>query len=205
MQINQKMNRVDCGRLGYLKTKHLHEARNKARQEDYNNNPKLCKNCNQKISFDKKQNEYCNQRCAGLARGKRPDASGIKICNHCQKQYKSYIPTAKFCSPKCHKDYEFNLIISEWKNGNKKGYRGKTMQISEWLRKYLLIKYENKCCKCGWNQLHPVTGKTPLEVNHIDGDASNCKESNLEIVCPNCHSLTPNFRALNKKSLRKRR
>jgi hypothetical protein len=24
----------------------------------------------------------------------------------------------------------------------------------------------------------------------------------LEILCPNCHSLTPNFRALNKKSSR---
>jgi len=204
MQINQKMSRADCGRLGYLKTKHLHEARRKARQKDYDNNPKLCKNCEQALPFEKKQNDYCSQRCAGLSRGKRPDASGIKICNQCQKQYKSYIPTAKYCSPKCHKDYEFNLIIEKWKNGIEKGYYGKTFLIAPWLRKYLFIKYENKCCKCSWNQLHPITEKVPLEVNHIDGDASNCKENNLELLCPNCHSLTPNFRALNKSSKRKR-
>jgi len=204
MQINQKMSRVDCGRLGYLKTKHLHEARNKARQKDYDNNPKLCKNCERVLSFDKKRNDYCSQRCAGLFRGKRPDASGIKVCDNCEKKYKSYIPTAKYCSPKCHKDYEFNLIIEKWKNGDKRGYKGKTMQVSPWLRKYLFIKYDGKCCKCNWNQINLTTGKIPLEVNHIDGNASNCKECNLELICPNCHSLTPNFRRLNKNSVRNR-
>ena len=31
---------------------------------------------------------------------------------------------------------------------------------------------------------------------HIDG---NNEESNLQLLCPNCHSLTPTFGALNKK------
>ena len=198
------MSRAECGRLGYLKTQKIHEQRYKIRKMEYDKNPKFCKNCTQKISFNKKQNNYCNQRCAGLSRGKNSKASGIKICNYCQEQYKSYITTSKYCSPKCHRNFEFNSIIKQWKNGNKKGYRGKTMQISEWLRKYLFIKYQNKCYKCGWGDIHPITGKPPLEVNHIDGDASNCKEENLELICPNCHSLTPNCRALNKKSLRER-
>lgn len=32
----------------------------------------------------------------------------------------------------------------------------------------------------------------PLELHHIDGDRFNNEISNLQILCPNCHSLTPN-------------
>ena len=60
----------------------------------------------------------------------------------------------------------------------------------------------NKCTLCGWGEKNPVTNSVPLEVNHIDGDAFNNSPDNLQIVCPNCHSLTPNFRALNKSATR---
>ena len=32
----------------------------------------------------------------------------------------------------------------------------------------------------------------PLELHHIDGNRFNNKIDNLQILCPNCHSLTPN-------------
>ena len=32
----------------------------------------------------------------------------------------------------------------------------------------------------------------PLELHHIDGNRFNNKINNLQILCPNCHSLTPN-------------
>lgn len=37
------------------------------------------------------------------------------------------------------------------------------------------------------------------ELDHIDGDRTNHILSNLRIICPNCHSQTPTFRAKNKK------
>lgn len=42
------------------------------------------------------------------------------------------------------------------------------------------------------------------EVDHIDGDAHNCRPTNLKILCPNCHSMTPAFRARNSGSKRSR-
>lgn len=60
------------------------------------------------------------------------------------------------------------------------------------------------CSKCGWDEKHPEDGLPLTEINHIDGDAENCSESNLEILCPNCHAMTSNFRRRNKKSKRDR-
>ena len=48
-----------------------------------------------------------------------------------------------------------------------------------------------------------MTGHVPLEIDHIDGDAENNIETNLRVLCPNCHSLTPHFRNLNKGKGRK--
>lgn len=77
--------------------------------------------------------------------------------------------------------------------------------LSQYVRRYLFEKYESKCCECGWSKVNPTTGKVPLEVEHIDGDWKNNKEENLKLLCPNCHSLTPTYRSLNKGKGRQNR
>ena len=50
---------------------------------------------------------------------------------------------------------------------------------------------EYKCSHCGiseWNG-KPLS----LQIHHIDGDHFNNELSNLEFICPNCHSQTDNF------------
>lgn len=37
----------------------------------------------------------------------------------------------------------------------------------------------------------------PLELHHIDGDHSNVSIDNFQLLCPNCHALTPNYRGRN--------
>ena len=55
---------------------------------------------------------------------------------------------------------------------------------------------EHKCENCNltkWNG-----EKIPLELHHIDGDRYNNVLSNIQILCPNCHSQTDNNSGKNK-------
>ena len=60
------------------------------------------------------------------------------------------------------------------------------------------LKY-NVCEQCGLSEWRGVN--LNCELHHKDGNASNHNFDNLEIVCPNCHSQTETFRALNKRNL----
>ena len=37
----------------------------------------------------------------------------------------------------------------------------------------------------------------PLELHHINGNKFDNRIENLQILCPNCHSFTDNYRAKN--------
>jgi 5-methylcytosine-specific restriction endonuclease McrA len=54
-----------------------------------------------------------------------------------------------------------------------------------------------RCSVCGlddnWNK-QPLT----LEFDHIDGDHKNNVPANIRVLCPNCHSQTPTYKAKNK-------
>lgn len=59
----------------------------------------------------------------------------------------------------------------------------------------------NNCCEvCGYNTPNPYTGKSILQIHHIDGNCLNNKEENLQLLCPNCHCLTENFGSRNKNA-----
>ena len=45
----------------------------------------------------------------------------------------------------------------------------------------------------------------PLELHHKNGINSDNSLTNLELLCPNCHALTDNYRAKNIKKLSARR
>ena len=55
----------------------------------------------------------------------------------------------------------------------------------------------DKCELCGWSEKLDGEEYTPCELHHIDGDRTNHKLSNLQLLCPNCHSLTTTHRARN--------
>lgn len=111
---------------------------------------------------------------------------------------------SKYCSTSCQMTKRYEEFISQWQAGLETGWSGRTRQISNHIRRYLLDTRGTECSICGWDVRHPTDGAVLTEINHIDGDAENNNENNLEILCPNCHSMTVNFRARNSNSSRQR-
>jgi hypothetical protein len=127
----------------------------------------------------------------------------LKNCLNCDVLFKHGRNTlGLYCSNKCQQELAYKKNIQAWKAGTKPGWVGKTKKLAVWLRKFILERDNFACVKCTWNKRHNLDGLPLVEVNHIDGNAENCKEENLETLCPCCHSETPNFRRRNSKSTR---
>ena len=125
-----------------------------------------------------------------------------RMCLHCGMKL---IKRQKlFCDNICQGEYYYREYIQRWKAGLENGTTGK-YQTSKRIRKYLLEKYDNKCSQCGWGKVNPFTQNIPLEVHHKDGNYLNNDEENLDLLCPNCHSLTSTYKNRNTKYGRKDR
>lgn len=61
--------------------------------------------------------------------------------------------------------------------------------------------YKHDGCEiCGWCQKPEGARYSPCELHHKDGNPHNHRLENLVLLCPNCHSLTNNYRARKKGS-----
>ena len=117
-------------------------------------------------------------------------------CLHCGVKLK---PTAKkYCSQKCQFEYQSNQTLKHWlKTGQ---VETKSHTLPQPVRRYLIEQAGHKCSECGWDKINPSLGYSPLHIDHIDGDYKNNHISNLKVLCPSCHSLTPTYGSLNKGS-----
>jgi rubredoxin len=114
----------------------------------------------------------------------------MKQCKNCGNE----IPNRnEFCNNVCQNEYQTNIKLQEWLKG-KNFLRGNGLTIPDWIRRYLLNETNHKCSECGWGEINPYTTKSPLEIDHIDGDAKNNLKENLRVLCPNCHSLKKTFK-----------
>jgi len=151
--------------------------------------------CARGFSTKNKRNEINEKVSAKLSKDGKPKIQETKNCKFCGN--KNNHRNALFCSPQCRSDFWYKTYIERWQNDLEDGLRSQKNRISNYIRRYLWEKYNNKCCKCGWDKPNLITKKPILEIHHIDGNDQNNKEENLELLCPNCHSLTDNYRALN--------
>ena len=122
----------------------------------------------------------------------------MAFCLLCKNELKNRWQQ-KYCSNKCQAEYQYRACISAWRTNSRKSMlKVATKNISRHLKRYLIETHGERCSQCGWDKRHPLTNRVPLEVDHIDGDADNNTQSNLRIICPNCHALTNSFRNLNR-------
>lgn len=176
-----KMSYSEAGRLGAI-------ASHKVWIKRYNDNPKYCLNCNEKIPYEKRHNEkFCDSSCAASYNNKRKQKKPLKICPNCKKE----IPKSrgyrnnKFCNTQCHIEYK-------WKKQKEKILETNGVGISSKILKKYLFEIRGHCCEIckrkTWNK-KPI----PLIMDHINGNSENDNLENLRLVCPNCDMQSPTW------------
>lgn len=175
---------------------------------------KKCKNCgiNDAIQYSKyTTGEFCSSKCArGYSTKEKRKEINEKVSKNLTgrktRNYVSLIKESKIRS-QIKKEYQnitfeerCKLINEKRKNTNNNKILNADYSTLKYerLRKRIILEQNNKCNKCGLNEW--LGENIIFELEHIDGDHSNNERTNLEALCPNCHSLTPTWRGRNKNT-----
>jgi hypothetical protein len=171
------------------------EKRLASLEEEYYKHPVLCKECDSILKYKKRHNKFCSQNCSATYNNKLRNKTRKETnCLFCGKVLERH--NYKYCSLQCQHDLSIQnkcILIED-----------NCLVSKSSLRSYLMRKYDSKCQKCGWGIPNPVSKTVCLDLHHKDGDASNNVLDNVEILCPNCHSLTNTYKNVdsNRKSSR---
>lgn len=154
---------------------------------------KYCLNCKKKLK-GRYQKKFCNSSCSAIYNNTARMKS--KYCLQCNSELLGRQKRNKYCNNQCQRDYEYEqkkkLILSD------KAHLLKSRDKDRIIKKVLIELHGNKCMRCGWKVINSHTDKIPIQLEHKDGHWYNCKLNNLELLCPNCHSLTKTFGGANR-------
>lgn len=89
----------------------------------------------------------------------------------------------------CNPAKPLNEVLVE--NSNYQSYKLAKRLLKEGLK-------EHKCEMCGRNKW--LENSIPLELHHKNGNNTDNRLENLQLLCPNCHTLTDNYRGKNIKN-----
>lgn len=170
----------------------------------------ICLNCNKNFqSLIKINRKFCSSSCSATYNNKirvRKIKKGKKFENKRNRYYKiknnhclncGNLVYNKFCNNICYNEYNKKTLFKKIEKNEKIKFNSEET-ARRWYKKFLVEKHGEKCMKCGWNEINPKSNYIPIQIEHKDGNSENNLLNNLELLCPNCHSLTPTFGILNK-------
>ncbi|PUA81583.1 HNH endonuclease signature motif containing protein [Nocardioides currus] len=99
-----------------------------------------------------------------------------------------------FCSNRCQRAMERAANVARWLETGE-GHPGSG--VGHYIRGHVLGEQHGLCAICGcpaeWNG-----SELRFVLDHVDGDSTNNARANLRLICPNCDSQLPTFKARNR-------
>jgi hypothetical protein len=187
-----KISRSEAGKLGNAKSKIVRLKNRLALELEYAKAPSLCMCCSVSLPYAKRSRKYCGRRCFGKE-NKRNMAE--RVATHVEAP--ALTGTCTFCKKDTENSKNGFCTICNTANIHRMCWRGtETAKTDRGRKKWLLLTRENCCAVC--RGLEWLGKKIPLELDHIDGNHKNNVESNLRLICPNCHAQTETYKNKNK-------
>lgn len=154
-------------------------------RKEYENNPKHCLYCKFIIPYKIRHNKFCSHSCCA----KYNNQQRFNLTEEQSKKYELKRQNKKLgIRP---------IRISKSKSWAEK-VGNKPFDSLKWdyKRQKILLEQDYKCAACGIKEWQGQ--QLSLEIDHKDGNNEHDTRENLHALCPNCHSLTKNFRGRNK-------
>lgn len=155
-----------------------------------------CKVCGVRLSWGR---FYCSHSCRASVTNKQRTIKRNPDWHHPQKQCPecdaTFYGPGIFCDMNCKRKHQDADTNSRFEQG--------LITERRTLRKLLTNKYGKCCSNCYISSWQGV--ELSLELDHIDGNASNNFPTNVRLLCPNCHSITSLWKGRNRGKGRKSR
>ena len=154
---------------------------------------KKCKKCGENFTPLKGLLNYCSLKCRNSRKWSDDDKK--KKSDSAKKSIK-----VKESNKRIHQNLDYKKISEKLKEKAKDKILSESFENLSFERLRKRVIYEqNECCnRCKRNKWFGE--KLTLELEHKDGNHGNNERDNLEVLCPNCHSLTKTWRGRNKKT-----
>lgn len=111
------------------------------------------------------------------------------VCRGCDAETENPV----FCNNQCQQAKRQRDLIDRWLST---GIAISASHQKHYVRNYIAEQQKHRCAVCAvettWNGL-PLL----LVLDHVSGDSTDNRRENLRLVCPNCDSQLPTFKARN--------
>lgn len=185
--LNKRFCSIHCTGVTLCKARRIHAEAQDVR----------CEGCDKTFRQSKATQRFCTQSCSARHNNALRGNARQK-CKGCSKRLQ-YDNTTGFCRGPCREQEQIRLWLDGSLDGGAAGG-----SVRSFVPRWMIDSFGECCCICGWNEVHPITGRVVVEIDHVDGDSTNCASTNLRFLCRNHHALTSTYKALNRGRGRKR-